>query len=108
MTETNETAEPSGASGGYGMEWMLPELPEFATEREKEIATRFTRVTKSCDEDWPDAHAAWLTVGPQHFSGTVCETREEAGWHCWMFAKAMIAAIDSAASGIPIEGPKVA
>lgn len=91
------------------MDWMLPELPPEALARDRSIASKLTRVTKVIDEDWPDAHAAWLTVGPQHFKVTVCETREEAGWHCWMLAKAMMAVIDSAVGGTGIvEGPKVA
>jgi len=90
------------------MDWMMPELPPEALARDRSIAKKFTRVTKAIDEDWPDAHAAWLTVGPQHFKVTVCETREEAGWHCWMLAQAMMAVIDYANSGISIEGPKVA
>lgn len=90
------------------MDWMLPELPPEALARDRSIANKFTRVTKAFDLDRPDAHTAWLTVGPQHFRIEVCETREEAGEHCWLLAKAMMAVIDSAVSGVSIEGPKVA
>jgi len=105
---TQGDATPSPASAGYAEEWMLPKLPPAALARDKSIARRYTRVTKAIDEDWPEAHAAWLTVGPQHFKVMVLETEEGAGWYCWMLAKAMMAVIDSAASGVPIEGPKVA
>jgi hypothetical protein len=105
---TKDTDSDPAASLGYAERWMFPELPPEALARDRSIAKKFTRVTKAIDEDWPDAHAAWLTVGPQHFEVTVCETREEAGWHCWMLAKAMMAVIDSAVSGVFIEGPKVA
>lgn len=105
---TQGAAEPSPASAGYAERWMLPKLPPAAPARDKSIAIRYTRVTKAIEEGLPEAHAAWLTVGPQHFKVTVCETEEEAGWHCWMLAKAMMAAIDSAVNGVPIDGPKVA
>jgi len=108
MTTPNDGAEPSLASAGYGERWMLPKLPPAALARDKSIAGKYTRVTKAIDEDWPEAHAAWLTIGPQHFKVMVFETEEEAGWYCWMLAKAMMAVIDSAVTGSTLAGPTVA
>jgi hypothetical protein len=88
-------------------EWKAAELPPTALARERSIAAKLTRVTEVFDDDWPDAHAAWLTIGPQHFKVGVCEDREEAGWMCWMLAKAMIAVIDGAAHGVLPDGPPV-
>jgi len=105
---TDEGDEMSAASRGYAMNWMMPELPTAALARDWALAKRYTRVTKAIDEDWPDAHSAWLTIGPQHFKVADCETKEEAGWHCWMLAKAMRAVIDSAVTGTTIAGPTVA
>ena len=98
----------SAASRGYAMNWMMPELPTEATARDWALAERYTRVTKAIDEDWPDAHSAWLTIGPQHFKVADCKTKEGAGWHCWMLAKAMRVVIDAAVTGTTIAGPTVA
>ena len=107
MSNETNADEPSGASAGYAERWMSPKLPSAALARDRSLARRYTRVTKTAVGDWPDAHTAWLTVGAQHFAVGVWETEEEAGWHCWMLANAIMAVIDSAASGVPIEGPKV-
>lgn len=90
-------AEPTPASAAYAMQWLLPELPPQASHRERKLASKFTRVVAALDEDWPDAHSVWLAVGPQQFRLMVCETREDAWWHCWMLAKALAVVIDSAA-----------
>ena len=60
-------------------------LPVSATTAERECADRWCRVTgqKNC--------RAWLVVGNQYFNVGVDDlTLEEAGWHCWMLAKALL------------------
>jgi hypothetical protein len=97
----------AAAGGRTGWKWNLPDLPAGVLARERSIAGKLTRVTEAYDDEWPDAHAAWLTIGPQHFKVGVFEDREEAGWMCLMLAKAMIAVIDGSAHGLLPDGPPV-
>ena len=89
------------------MRWKHPEIAFGTPARERAVAWRITRTVKVDDECWPDAHEAWLTIGPQHFHVGLCEDEMEAGFMCVMLAKAMIAMIDGAASGELPHGPPV-
>lgn len=70
-------------------DWIKPEYQADATAHEVALAERYTRVTKTACEDWPDAHIVWLVVGPQRFRIADCETQAEAGFVCVNLAKAM-------------------
>ncbi len=64
-------------------------LYEAATDREIEIAQKYTRVTEVYGD--PIGYHSWLVVGSQYFNHSHIphETRGEAEWHCWMLAKAI-------------------
>jgi len=72
-----------------------PVLPPKATVQERDCADRWIRVTgrKEC--------RTWLVVGNQYFDfGRGFEfTLEEAHWHCWMMAKALLK-IERRAEGV--------
>ncbi len=73
-----------------------PDLSTFdATERQKQIAAQWTRIRRIVIPGWPDAHTAWLVVGPQQLYAGDYETAEEACWMCWMLAKALETIIDA-------------
>ena len=66
--------------------YYKPKLPRDATVREREVANAWCRITgrTRC--------RAWLVVGNQYFNIGGCDdyTLEEANWHCWMLAKALM------------------
>lgn len=81
----------------------LPFLPDHATDREREIATKYTQISFVFVPDdseelgyKPDTSHAWFTVGVQSFRITSepCDDRDHASWCCWMFAKAIEAILD--------------
>jgi hypothetical protein len=74
-----------------------PQLPTEATEREVELADRYTRVSYCVVSDpnkanavIPDATIAWFVVDAQAFEIRCCDTRQAAAWWCWMFVKALV------------------
>lgn len=69
-----------------------PDLSSFdATEKEKLIARKYTRIRENVCEDLPDAHTAWLVVENQSFRVRpfAADTAVNASWTCWMLAKAI-------------------
>jgi hypothetical protein len=84
-------------------ERRIPMVPDEATDRERELAEKYTRVSfciVSSDEHEggmvPDASVAWFVVEQQSFRIGIsyCDTREDAGWYCWQFAVALAKAIE--------------
>lgn len=81
----------------------VPVIPDAATDRERELAERYTRISWLIVEgDEPDsvidgATIVWLEVEQQHFrvSPEYYDTPEEAGCMCWMLAKALAKIIDA-------------
>lgn len=77
------------------MNFKKPDLTAFAkaSPEQMAVAEKYTRIAPCCVEDEPEAHTAWLVVGPQQFrvSAITHETAEEASWMCWMLAKALLA-----------------
>ena len=60
-----------------------PILPEVATDRERELAEKYTRIASYQYPAYPDATTAWLCVGGQQFRLTgYHDTPEEAEWEC--------------------------
>ena len=76
--------------------WREPILPDEATDRQRELAAKYTRISWTMCEDAEDAHVARLVVGVQSWNvtATACDTRDEASVHCWMLAKALEALVD--------------
>jgi len=83
----------------------LPLLPEAATDRQRELAAKYARISfiiVPSDEHElgyePDATIAWLAVGNQFFrvSTEPCDDRDHASWMCWMLAKAIEVILDEA------------
>lgn len=81
----------------------LPQLPPEATDRQREIAAKYTRISFILVESQehelgyePDATIAWYRVGVQQFRITPepYSNRDEASWVCWMMAKAIESMID--------------
>ena len=67
-----------------------PILPDAATDRERELAEKYTRVAPYLVSGVPEATTAWVCIGVQHFQlGVYRDTPEEAGWVCWEMAKAL-------------------
>lgn len=80
----------------------LPDLSEFpATEREKELAERYTRISPVVCRGEPEAHRPWLIVGVQSFMLPSDDTPSEASWFCWMLAKALAQVIDTETTDEP-------
>jgi len=72
-----------------------PTLPKEATERERELAEKYTRISFLIVDGVEDASLPWLEVGVQSFPiGDYRSNREEASWMCWMLAKALAKVID--------------
>jgi hypothetical protein len=82
MDNTNETAEPSGASGGYP-----PTPPPYATVRERAVMEKFMRVAagdygfRCCLVGSPAMDIRFAQSHP---------TRDEADFCCYMLAKAIV------------------
>ena len=74
------------------MDFRIPTVSfERATEHEKLVAEAFTRTVNLPDE--VDPWRVWLKVEGQSFElGVRPEDEEQANWHCWMLAKALIRA----------------
>jgi len=94
--------DPSTDSSPF--QQRLPQLPESATDRERELAAKYTRIAYALVENdeqelgyEPDATNVWFCIGNQAFSiSPKCfDTRDEASWFCWMFSKALAAVIDA-------------
>lgn len=75
-----------------------PQLPPEATERERELAAKYTRISFALVPDdehregcIPDATNAWLVVENQQFRITEpsCDDRDNASWYCWMITKVL-------------------
>ena len=75
-----------------GIDYDLPDLSSFtdATEVQKQLAAKFTRMKHCVVAGQPSARTVWLTVGVQHFQiGHYVDDEREASWTCWMRAKAI-------------------
>lgn len=61
------------------------------------IRENFTHVKPCCVEGAPDAHTAWLKVGPQSFCVThmACDTKDEAEWYRTQLATALGNMVDT-------------
>lgn len=82
----------------------LPKLPAEASDRARELAEKYTRISFILVPDGehelgylPDATVAWFVVGVQSFRITphYCDNRDSASWHCWMLAKALAKVLDA-------------
>ena len=96
---TTDRFDPQTAENPF--ERRPPTLPEKATERERELAERYTRISfiivPDGDAVVEDATIAWLVIDQQSWRITpkYCDDRTAASWHCWMLAVSLARLIDA-------------
>ncbi len=83
-----------------GIEFQQPILPAVATDRERRLAERYTRVSRTVVEGVEDATVPWLKVEQQAFRlmPEYCDTQQEAGFICWQAAVALAKIVDRGSS----------
>lgn len=82
-------------------EFIAPDLSDCpATETEKAMAAKYTRIRRVAVEGVPNAHTVWLQIGTQQFCiWDYVECKEDALWHCWILAKALVALLETETKG---------
>lgn len=83
------------------LQGVLREGHEGPTERERELAAKYTRIRRM--PGGRGGWEVWLKVGPQAFRtmglSVPAESRGHAAWCCWMLAKAVGSLLDAEAAG---------
>lgn len=72
--------------------WIKPDLEQFGgvTKEERRLAEKYTALRPLGNEWFPI-----LVVGDQSWMVADCIPKEEAEWHCWMLAKALLKVVSN-------------